>query len=371
MMRRTTLILIALATACGGSDDPVSTIDISIEFPSTAAARATNSLHFWVLEPAVDSGVTCAALRSGEADPYHSPVRRLADFVVFTADAEAGTADAVTRGETLVYVEGVDFIGQTVLSGCKPLTIVNATEAVGVTMGAPGTYDCTDSGTSDGDPCDDGLFCTTGETCSAGACGSGGQRDCTFVADDCNAESCSEDLGCQPTPVPNGRPCEEGVYCTVGDTCTDGECIAGGPRDCTGDDGTCRVGTCREDIDGCVPVIDDNVGCDDGLYCTVGDDCSGGQCATTPFDCSAAANDCNASTCTEGAGAAVCGQSPIRQGFSCNSNCTTLGTCSSGLCAGGTPIDPGLTTESIGDGNCANFVDDDCDGNMDAADLDC
>ena len=45
---------------------------------------------------------------------------------------------------------------------------------------------------TNGSSCDDGLFCTTGETCTAGVCGGGGATDCSGSADQCNDGVCNE-----------------------------------------------------------------------------------------------------------------------------------------------------------------------------------
>ena len=48
----------------------------------------------------------------------------------------------------------------------------------------------------DGGACEDGLFCTVGETCSSGACGNGQARDCSdpLPLGPCTLDRCDEDL---------------------------------------------------------------------------------------------------------------------------------------------------------------------------------
>ncbi len=103
-----------------------------------------------------------------------------------------------------------------------------------------GSEQCDDGGTGDGDgcsstcqyetgPCDDGLFCTTGETWTAGTCAGGSPMStddgvaCTDDGcdeatdsivntansancddgDECTADACDEVAGCSNTPIPD------------------------------------------------------------------------------------------------------------------------------------------------------------------------
>ncbi len=84
---------------------------------------------------------------------------------------------------------------------------------------------------------------------------------------------------------PDGTPCDDGLFCTVDDQCTNGEC-GGQPRSC--DDGIgCTVDTCDEQSDQCVHTPDDSY-CDDGLYCNGQEYCDplSGCMDGTPVDCS-------------------------------------------------------------------------------------
>jgi|GEM_PF-4262044 len=84
---------------------------------------------------------------------------------------------------------------------------------------------------------------------------------------------------------PDGTSCDDGLYCTIDDQCLDGVCN-GTPRTC--DDGvSCTIDSCDEQSDRCVNTPDDSY-CDDGLWCNgvetcdPVDDCQPG----TPVDCS-------------------------------------------------------------------------------------
>jgi hypothetical protein len=245
-----------------------------------------------------------------------------------------------------------------------------AVEQVTILLVEPGTYDCEDPNVDNGERCDDRLYCTEGETCSDGYCGGGRNRDCGHVIDDCNVSACSEELGCYKEPSWNGFGCWNGDFCTIGDTCVDGECQAGVSRDCSVADGVCRRGVCDEYLDVCVSQIDDTLSCEDGFYCTYLDVCSLGTCSGLPVSCAVAANDCNLGECSElllGA----CTQVAINEAGPCDTNCMTDGTCASGVCVGGIPTGASETEGPVGDPTCVDFIDNDCDTFFDADDPDC
>jgi len=331
---------------------------------------STNSIHLWVLEvrSTVDAAGTpgCAELVLGDAEPYDAAFDRLADFVVI--DGHTGTAEDVPRRAVLVYVEAIDFRGRTQLAGCVALASV--TEPVSVMLRTPGTYDCADPGAAEGAPCDDSMFCTVGETCSGGTCRGGGPPDCSSVADQCNSAACSEDVGCHGQPLTNGRPCEDGDYCSAGDSCQDGVCASGGPRDCSALDATCRRGVCNEATNQCQSQIDSTLACDDARYCTVVDSCNGsGVCGGSIKSCAAAADACNSAVCSE-ALLGGCARTPINQSGTCTTNCVSGGMCNSGACTGGTALPPG-TEGPAGSTTCSDYLDNDCDGLFDASDPNC
>jgi V8-like Glu-specific endopeptidase len=91
-------------------------------------------------------------------------------------------------------------------------------------------------------PCDDGDACTVGDTCSAGSCRPGTDRNCDD-GNPCTADSCVKDTGCIHTRT-SGGPCDDGNACTSEDTCSAGVCV-GNPVDGTAcPNGTCQSGTC-------------------------------------------------------------------------------------------------------------------------------
>ena len=272
--------------------------------------------------------------------------------------------------------------------------------------------------------CDDGVACTT-DTCdegtgacthevASGSCLIGGAcvPDGTIDPDD-DCQYCASGVAARAwSPRPPGSACDDGLFCTTKDVCgMDGAC-AGLPRDC--DDGvTCTLDACDEDANACThqtTAASCNIGgqcvadgarnpandcevcdpsrspsawsrraagatCDDGLFCTVGDQCTAaGTCAGAPRSCDDALT-CTTDLCNETGdrcvhtlGAAQCliggvcypngasdptnqcrrcnaavdttAFSPALVGTACDDGafCTTGEACdSTGACSGGTP----------------------------------
>jgi len=188
--------------------------------------------------------------------------------------------------------------------------------------GNPCTTDACDSETgqcantpADGTPCNDGNACTTEDTCSGDSCEGTPQSDVT---------------------------CDDGDGCTVGDACTDGACVPGSAPDCSSADEACAVGACvnlAPDEHACAPVpkaAGDS--CDDGKYCTSGDQCNAdGACEGNVVDC-AVSDGCKTGTCQEGAQGCVTAKLP--EGADCNDDdaCTAADSCVNGQCKGTTYV---------------------------------
>jgi len=228
----------------------------------------------------------------------------------------------------------------------------------------------------DGVSCDDGLFCTTEDVCKASVC-AGGPRECEdgiacngVSSCDETAAKCTDDVNqcganalcnvqtglcistctgciingvcltvgteasgnpclvCDPTRSPTafsgaaGKSCGAGATaCSQQDTCNEqGQCqpnhlpanascgsAASGPCDqpdtCDGN------GNCQQ------RVVSNGTPCDDGAFCTTGDQCQGGQCVPT------SQQNCGANrTCNEAADQCQC------PGCSINGTCVAQGT---------------------------------------------
>jgi hypothetical protein len=200
--------------------------------------------------------------------------------------------------------------------------------------------------------CDDGLFCNGKETCVDGACQDGMPEVCTDDGLFCNgSEVCDEsNQGCGHS----GNPCGEGTFC-------------------------------NEEFDQCDSFCG-NDECDQGEDCnSCPDDCESGSIGGT--DC----NDCFKGKCD-----GIC--HPTKDGSNCP-DCALSWCCGDGFCEGdenntNCEIDCSSTPVICGDlicddgedqcncskdcgippvveKDCADNIDNDCDGLIDSDDTDC
>jgi hypothetical protein len=82
--------------------------------------------------------------------------------------------------------------------------------------------------------CQDALPCNGTEECRDGYCV---HVDPVVCGDDggppCLTTACDNATGkCETVARPDGLPCEDPFFCTVGDVCVEGACLSGSPRDC-------------------------------------------------------------------------------------------------------------------------------------------
>jgi len=258
------------------------------------------------------------------------------------------------------------------------------------------TAACVATPLANGATCDDGLFCTTADQCTAGVCG-GTVRDCSASGNACNAGTCDETAdACVATPLPDGATCDDGAFCTINDRCSAGTC-GGGARDCSSASNQCNTGVCNEATDACVPQpANSGATCNDGAFCTVNDVCTNGTCAGGARDCSGLSNQCNTGTCNEATDACVA--TPANNAMACDDGqfCTVGEMCSNGTCALGAARACGDTntctadtcneTSNVcdhvntphpgaegppGSATCSDGIDNDCDGTLDGADANC
>ncbi|MFN2425952.1 MAG: ice-binding family protein [Candidatus Binatia bacterium] len=177
-------------------------------------------------------------------------------------------------------------------------------------------------------PCDDAVVCTEGDVCSGGAC-DGTPVVCTDDGNVCTTNACDESTGlCAATD--NTLPCDDAVACTEGDVCSGGAC-AGAPVVCTDDGNVCTTNACNESTGLCAGT-NNTLPCDDALTCTEGDVCSGGACAGAPVVCTDDGNVCTTNACNESTG--LCAST--NNTLPCDDAlfCTEGDVCSGGACAG-------------------------------------
>jgi hypothetical protein len=123
------------------------------------------------------------------------------------------------------------------------------------------------------EPCEDGLFCTEGDTCTDKQCKPGSAFDCDDGAF-CTTDICSIATdACEHLPKVN-TPCDDEDVCTLATVCdAEGTCSGGSPPDC--DDGNeCTVNDCDSDLPGgCTYPADVGKSCNDEDACTFDDLC--------------------------------------------------------------------------------------------------
>lgn len=133
-----------------------------------------------------------------------------------------------------------------------------------------GTCTCLEGGACTG-CCDvgSGLCIPKGTDQSTAQCGTGG-APCTTCDDDnaCTEEICHPDGQCSSQPKSNGTACDDGQYCTVGETCNNGTCGSAALRDCSFKSSECADGICSETFNACVAKPKPTgIPCSDGVCC--------------------------------------------------------------------------------------------------------
>ncbi|RKZ09681.1 hypothetical protein DRQ32_07900, partial [bacterium] len=120
-------------------------------------------------------------------------------------------------------------------------------------------------------PCHDGVDCTDDHCDEVNDQCTGNTPNDTLCDDEnvCTDDTCNLVLGCQY--YNNTESCEDGLFCTTGETCSAGSCGGGSPRDC-GDAVGCTIDSCNETLDTCVHAPD-HAYCDDGAYCSGAETC--------------------------------------------------------------------------------------------------
>lgn len=220
-----------------------------------------------------------------------------------------------------------------------------------------------------GEACDDGQFCTVGEVCNDGLCGSGAENTCGLTPGECDIVLCSEaGDSCALAPKADGAVCTAADLCQLNATCQAGQCV-GVPKDCffAPVPDSCKVAQCNPATGQCEPMPgNEGAACtDSGDMCMTGKTCQGGFClGGTPKDCNYLNVGCTNGLCDPGTGqcygqavqpgdtclqvqaecqVGVCTPSgqcvPVGQadGDACNdgNSCTFGETCLAGSCQGG------------------------------------
>jgi hypothetical protein len=202
---------------------------------------------------------------------------------------------------------------------------------------------CQKTQANEGATCDDGLFCTDNDVCKAGKCEGGTPKFCPSP-DSCHLGQCDEAIkGCGAgIPGNDGAPCNDNDACTQTGTCNAGTCEKGPPIDCSFLDGVCSKGICDVGLGCIISPLSDGDPCDDGLYCTVEDACTLGVCTGKPNTCAAPGNTCMIGSCNEAQ--KTCVAVPGNDGMMCDDQnpCTQGSVCANGACVNGLPANNGM-----------------------------
>ena len=240
----------------------------------------------------------------------------------------------------------------------------------------------------DDSSCDDGLFCTINDTCLGGHC-EGTKRSCGDFTDICNRPICNDHADqCQKIPIADDTVCDDGLFCTVNESCQAGECTNGQPRDCSANGHSCVDGVCDEIGDRCVgDPLPANTPCDDQQFCTITDSCDGaGNCVGEQRSCDHLDGACTKGYCDEHS--TTCIASPANEAEACDdgSACSDPDFCQNGICTGALMdedfdgvCDPNdlcngdnNSGDTDADGTCNNIdTDDDNDRWFDEIELSC
>lgn len=228
------------------------------------------------------------------------------------------------------------------------------------------TLQCEIVPVTDGDACDDDVFCTDGDTCQAGMCVGGPPNTCGMTPAACQSVTCNEtNQNCNFASVANGTACQPTNLCISGASCTNGLCIGGTPTDCfffpVPD--ACHVAQCNQTNGLCESVVGNEGGpCNDATdLCTVNKTCSMGMCqGGVPKDCSALTVGCNQGVCNTTNG--LCVTMAVMNGQPCNdlNPCTTGEICTNGNCGGGSTITQCMNGDFCCPMNCTAMTDTDC-----------
>jgi hypothetical protein len=228
------------------------------------------------------------------------------------------------------------------------------------------TLKCSIASEADGEACDDGKFCTTGDSCLAGECIGGPQNDCGMAPPACQQVTCNElSENCSTAPGADGTACTASDLCLINASCQAGFCTGGQPKDCffapVPDE--CHIAECDSMSGLCVPVAGHNGDpCNDpNDLCATGKSCAAGACiGGAAKDCSGLSAGCNVGTCDAQSG--NCIALPAGEGNPCDDldNCTSGEICQSGQCTGGTAVNACIDNDGCCPMMCTENNDSDC-----------
>ncbi len=220
-----------------------------------------------------------------------------------------------------------------------------------VTMGAVGWGGCATGTKTTSDE-------EQASTASTGSGGSGGSQqttdpsvggtstlpcgiDCSEIETDaCHESTCNLQTGsCAIVAAPDGTSCQDGLFCTINDHCSDGQCVGGPPNDCELAAPECHQILCHETKQSCsTEAVDDGATCTSDDLCVVNASCLAGACLGSPMDCTftPVPDDCHVAECNPNSG--NCDVVIGNEGLPCTDladQCVIGKSCQGGICVGG------------------------------------
>lgn len=257
---------------------------------------------------------------------------------------------------------------------CEGLETAPCWVAICNTGQFPGPVDkCVYLPGDDGAACDDGQFCTVGDSCAEGAC-VGAPNTCGMTGANCEVVFCDEDTqACGTVTAANGTECVLDDLCVLDPKCDEGACIGPAKMCAPAPFGSCSTNSCNPASGECEESPDpgkDGDACTGDDPCLVLQTCSGGACTGgEPMDCSWASQGCLVGVCDPINGFCVgepipaggactpedsacntgscdaggtCQPVPVADGTACSDDntCTQGETCSAGVCQGGVVTTP-------------------------------
>jgi len=162
-----------------------------------------------------------------------------------------------------------------------------------------GSGNCQQRISANGTPCDDGAFCTTGDQCQGGLCVASGQvncganRSCNEAADQCQCQGCQIGATCFANGARNPsnacQVCDPNRSTTAFSVNVGGAC-GSGPTECSGQDTCTPQGQC----------VPNNLA--NGTSCTsvVRGNCQNGACVSATLPAGATCeqgNECSSGRC--------------------------------------------------------------------------
>lgn len=263
----------------------VATSSFTKTFTFPSGVGSTLNKHLIIATPAF------AAMPGAVTPDFTLPCGPFFDPAASQITIDFASADIITFAGSSLPTNGSSSLSDTNLTGPPNLVAgpSSPTNYAGQ-VGAMNLTGCLQAGTCE--PCDDGLFCNGAESCAGSSCAAG--IACMDFCDEVN-DTCFE--------------CLNPSHCNDNNVCTDDDCVN---NSCVNTNNT--------------------LACDDGLFCTATDACSGGSCVGS-------GDACQGQNCNEGTD--TCGDcmnpADCEDGDPCSDNSCVTGNCMSVNAANGTP----------------------------------